>query len=100
MPPRRRAVARRAGAHPGHLAPELADALRREEERLAAIPEAQDRAKAVGDFFAALDEINERIALVRIRAVVKMKRAGLSQHASVGLSKGRVGQIVNDPRFN
>lgn len=104
MPPRRRAAAgRRAGARPGHLSTALTDALRAEEEHLNALPEAQDRAKAVGDFFAALDAELERIALVRIRAVVAMKRGGMSQLAigrAVGLSKARVGQILRDPRFN
>jgi len=80
----------------------LADALRAEAERLAALPEAEDRAKVVGGFFAALDEEKERIAYVRNQAFVAIKRAGMSQHAigkAVGLSKGRVGQILNDPRF-
>lgn len=62
-----------------------------------------DQAEAVGDFFAALDAELERIALVRIRAVVALQRGGMSHQAigqAVGLSKQRVGQILRDPRFN
>jgi hypothetical protein len=104
MPPRRRAQTPgiRAGARPGEISSDLTAALRDEQERLAELPSALDQAVAVGDPFAALDDKLDRIALIRIQAVISLHRGGMSQKdltAALSLSKGRISQILRDPRF-
>jgi DNA-directed RNA polymerase specialized sigma24 family protein len=100
MPPRRRRPAR-AGARPGELSEELRGALREEAVRLAAIAGPVERGRAVGDVFAALDPELETLAQVRYAAVRQLRRDGWSYQAiadAMGVSKGRVAQIVKDPR--
>lgn len=104
MPPRRRNQPRpaRAGARPGSLSDELRDALRAEVTRLQDIEEPQARARAVGDLFAALDTELARIAQVRYAAVREMRRQPMSYQSiadASGLSKGRVAQVLKDPRL-
>ena len=65
--------------------------------------EPQARAWAVGDVFAALDTELARIAQVRYAAVREMRRQLMSYQSSIadasGLSKGRVAQVLKDPRL-
>ncbi len=59
------------------------------------------QAKAVGDFFAALDAELEAVAMVRLQAVRELRALGWSYDRiarETGLSKGRVAQLVKDPR--
>ncbi|WP_156415598.1 helix-turn-helix domain-containing protein [Terrabacter sp. Soil811] len=58
-------------------------------------------ARAVGDFYAALDRELDRFATVRLKAVRQLRRAGWSYDRiaeATGLSKGRVQQLVSDVR--
>ena len=104
MPPRRRNQPRpsRAGARPGELSQDLRDALQGQAARLAGIEDPQSRARAVGDLFAALDAELATIAQVRYSAVREMRSDLMSYQAIAdvsGLSKGRVAQILRDPRL-
>lgn len=99
MPPRRRAA--RSGARPGDLSPELRAAIREEAKRLGATGGPVEQIRSVGDAFAALDGELERIAKVRLAAVRRLRRDGWSYDRiaeETGLSKGRVAQLVKDPR--
>ena len=101
VPPRPRRRAPRAGARPGDLSPQLRDALRDEAARLGDIEDPVTAARAVGDAFAALDTELERLARVRLAAVRALRREGWSYAriaAATGVSKGRVAQLVRDPR--
>lgn len=104
MPPRRRNQPRppRAGARPGALSDEVRTALGEEVARLERIEEPAARSRAVGDLFAALDTELAAIAQVRYKAVREM-RSDLMSYQRIadasGLSKGRVAQILKDPRL-
>lgn len=75
--------------------------MRAEAERLAAIDDPVTAARSVGDVFAALDTELERVARVRLAAVRALRQEGWSYTRialATGLSKGRVAQLVRDPR--
>lgn len=83
------------------LAAPVAEALRAEAQRLEDVQDPLGTVRAVGDFFAAIDHELERIAEVRLRAVGVLREQGWSYDriaAATGLSKGRVAQLVRDPR--
>jgi DNA-directed RNA polymerase specialized sigma24 family protein len=83
------------------LSPQVRKALRDEAKRLEAAGGPVEQVRAVGDAFAALDAELERVAKVRLRAVAQLRRDGWSYDriaAATGLSKGRVAQLVKDPR--
>ncbi len=97
MPPQ----TRRAGARRGTLSREVRQALRAETMRLDGMSDPLRQAKAVGDFFAALDAELEAVAMVRLQAVRELRALGWSYDRiarETGLSKGRVAQLVKDPR--
>lgn len=92
---------RRAGARRGALSEEVRSSLRSEVKRLDDLPDPLAQAKAVGDFFAALDAELESVAAVRLEAVQRLRAMGWSYDRiarETGLSKGRVAQLVKDPR--
>ena len=83
------------------LSAELQAALQGEADRLGGIEDPVLAARAVGDVFAALDAELEQIARVRFAAVRALRREGWSYDRialATGLSKGRVAQLVRDPR--
>lgn len=95
MPPRRR----RDGYRAGELSPRLRDAIAAEAEALAEIEGPVAMVEAVGNVFAALDDALEAISLVRLHAVVALRRDGWSYAriaAATGLTKQRVGQLVHE----
>jgi uncharacterized protein YerC len=90
---------RRAGARKGSLSPELRGALRAESKRIAALPEAVDVVKAVGDFFAAADAELERVAQVRLAAIRRLRADGWSYQRiadATGLSQARAAQLSRE----
>ncbi|WP_457253619.1 hypothetical protein [Pedococcus sp. P5_B7] len=75
--------------------------MRTEAARLEGIGTDVEIIRAVGDMFAALDAELERIALVRLRAVRRLRAQGWSYDRiaeATDLSKGRVAQLSKDPR--
>lgn len=91
----------RAGARPGSLSAELRQALRTEARRLSRLSDPVTIVKATGDTFAALDAELERFAMLRLRAVRRLRAEGWSYDriaAATGLSKGRVAQLSRDTR--
>lgn len=87
---------RRHGARQADLPPALAAALQEERDRLAQVPDPQERIRLVGDFFAALDGPLAGIAQVRLDAVKELRRQGWTYEKLrdiSGLSKSRVAQL-------
>ena len=83
------------------LSAELREAVREEARRLAEGPDPVVVTKQVGNFFAAIDRELERVAKVRLGAIVAMRAQGWSYDriaAETGLSKARVAQLVKDAR--
>jgi hypothetical protein len=97
MPPARR----RAGARTGALSDDVRHALTAEVARLRALPDAQTRVRAVGDFFAAMDDELAAVSAVRLDAVRELRSSGWSYDRLMelsGLSKTRVAQLVRGLR--
>jgi DNA-directed RNA polymerase specialized sigma24 family protein len=97
MPERRKRTGSRAGAMSG----DIRAALDAEVARLAALDDPISQVRAVGDFFAALDEELEKVAEVRLAAVTALRRQGMSYDRiaeATGLSKPRVAQLSRDAK--
>ncbi|QWC83712.1 hypothetical protein KLP28_08615 [Nocardioidaceae bacterium] len=93
MPPRRR----RDGYRPALLSQQLQDAITAEAARLEAVPGPVETVAAVGEFYAALDDALDEVALARLRAVAELRARGWSYARiadATGLSKGRVAQLT------
>jgi uncharacterized protein YerC len=87
----------RTGYRAGVMSQQMRDALRAEADRLAGLEEPAIRARAVGDFFAALDTELEAIAAVRLDAVAALRARGMTYQriaTATGLSVPRVAQLA------
>lgn len=87
----------RTGYREGVMSQQMRDALRAEADRLAGLEEPAARARAVGDFFAALDMELETIAAVRLDAVAALRARGMTYQriaTATGLSVPRVAQLA------
>ncbi len=92
---------RRDGARRGALSQDVRTALRAEAQRLGRVDDPLEAARAVGDFFAAVDLELERVAQVRLRAVKLLREQGWSYTRigeALGVSKQRAYQLANDKR--